>query len=83
MTGPAENLFVKVDNESDTLTGQLPSGGYVSEQLVGGNAIDVANGKTIWVPGNRVVRRANRGDFLEAYHRYHLRELRERAPISA
>lgn len=75
VTGPVEILFVKVDN----LGLSNPTDGNV----LGGYAIDVADGKKVWVPGSRVVRRVNRGDFLEAYRRYHMRELQERTPIPA
>lgn len=75
VTGPGEDLFLKVDN--------LALSNKSDGNVLGGNAFNIADGKKIWIPGNRIVRRANRGNFLETYQRYHLRELRERAPAPA
>lgn len=59
-TGPASNLFIKLDNQPPK---QYPT-------FDGGHAVRLEDGQVVWTPDNRIVNEPKQKDFEQAGQRY-------------
>ncbi len=64
VTGPADTLFIKVDNESP-------------KNLEGGRCFSLADGCSCWTPANRIVSLPKYRDFARAANNFLFRQVCE------
>lgn len=65
-TGPASNLFIKLDNQ--------PPEKYPT--FDGGHAVRIEDGQVVWTPNNRIVNEPKQKDFEQAGQRYRFNQYR-------